>query len=197
MEYFENIVLMKRLLRQGWVRAGVPSSSIESLADHSWSVAALSYLFVHLENDSRGSTKPKIDTEKAVLIALFHDLPESEYFDVDKSVANIMKQEKEKLSELLAMLEKGAIETLVEKLPDSLKSSFLEVLTDKKSEEYHIARIADLVDLLNQARDYRNKNWIDKKQFESFKAHSIQNLKNYENQFSFIKNFLNEFDAST
>lgn len=197
MEFFENIVLMKRLLRQGWVRAGVPSSSIESLADHSWSVAALCYLFVQLENDSRGSTKPKIDTEKALLIALFHDLPESEYFDVDKSVTNIMKQEKEKLSDLLSMLEKGAIEKLVEKLPDSLKNSFLEVFADKNSEEYHIARIADLIDLLNQARDYRNKNWIDKKQFESFKAHAILNLKNYENQFSFIKNFLNEFNAST
>ena len=188
---------MKRLLRQGWVRAGVPSSSIESLADHSWSVTALCYLFVLLENDSRGSTKPKIDTEKALLIAVFHDLPESEYFDVDKSVSNVMKNEKEKLSDFLAMLEKGAIEKLVEKLPDSLKSSFLEVLNDKKSEEYHIARIADLVDLLNQARDYRNKNWIDKKQFESFKTHAILNLKNYENQFSFIKNLLNEFNAST
>ncbi len=195
MEFFENIVLMKRLLRQGWVRAGVPSSSIESLADHSWSVAALSYLFVHLENDFRGSTKPKINTEKALLIALFHDLPESEYFDVDKSVTNIMKQEK--LSDFLAILEKGAIEKLVEELPNSLKSSFLEVLTDKKSEEYHIARIADLVDLLNQAKDYRNKNWIDKKQFESFKTHAILNLKNYENQFTFIKNFLKEFNDST
>lgn len=193
MEYFENIVLMKRLLRQGWVRTGVPTSSIESLADHSWSVAALTYLFVHLENVSRGSTEPKIDIEKAILIALFHDLPESEYFDVDKSITNIMEQDK--LTDFLDMLEKGAIKKLVEKIPDSLKDSFLEVLTDKESEEYHIARIADSVDLLNQAGDYRNKNWIDKKQFESFKAHAILNLKNYENQFTFIKNLLNEFSV--
>jgi 5'-deoxynucleotidase YfbR-like HD superfamily hydrolase len=191
-EYFENLVLMKRLLRQGWVRAGVPQSSIESLADHSWSVAALTYFFVHLENISRGSMRPKINTEKALLIALFHDLPESEYFDVDKSINNVMKHDR--LNEFLDVLEKGAIEKLIKKIPDSLKSPFLEVLFDHESEEYHIARIADLVDLLNQARDYRNKTWIDKKQFAAFRGHAIQNLQKYENQFGFIKNVLNEFN---
>ncbi len=190
MEFFENLVLMKRLLRQGWVRAGVPQGSIESLADHSWSVTALTYIFVQLENDLRDSKI--LDMEKALLIALFHDFPESEYFDIDKSIYNII--DKNKLAELLQELKEGAIQQLVKKTPQNLRDSFEKILTDHKSEEYHIARIADLFDIINQTRDYENKKWLDETQSEAFRAYAIQQLKQYENRFAFIKSFLAELE---
>lgn len=181
---------MKRLLRQGWVRNGVPKGSIESLADHSWAVAALTYIFVELENGLRESKK--LNVEKAVLIALFHDFPESEYFDFDKSLSSIIN--KNRLTEFLQEIEEGAIQNLIEKTPLNMRSSFRKILTDHKSEEYHIARVADLFDILNQSRDYEKKNWLDKSQSEAFQKNAIRKLKKYEDQFVFIKFVLAEFD---
>ena len=84
----KNILLMKRLLRTGWIRAGVPKCDIESLADHSWAVATLTYLFILEENALRVKIPEKkpLNIEKSILIALFHDFLESEYLDLDKSV---------------------------------------------------------------------------------------------------------------
>jgi len=183
-------MIMKRLLRQGWVRAGIPKSSIESLADHSWAVAALTYLFVYLENDLRKSKK--LDTEKAILIALFHDFPESEYFDIDKSVNNII--ESNRLNEFLQELEEGALEKLIEKTPNSLRTLFKKILADKDSEEYHIARIADLFDLLIQTRSYKKKQFLDENQFEAFQTNAMHQIKEYENQFFFIRTVLEDFN---
>jgi putative hydrolase of HD superfamily len=96
MEITENILDMKRLLRTGWIRAGVPKCDIESLADHSWGVAVLTYLLCLQENEHRMRNKivPLLNTEKAVLMALFHDFAESEYLDIDKSPTNVVSSDK-------------------------------------------------------------------------------------------------------
>ena len=181
---------MKRLLRQGWVRAGVPLSSIESLADHSWSVAALTYYFCILENDLRGSKVQRLDIQKAILIALFHDLPESEYFDIDKSAQFISP---ETLVHFQQKLEEGAIQHIMSNIPMQMKDSLYPLLKDHESEEYHISRVSDLIDLLHQTNVYWKKKWIDKDQYEKFRSHALQQLKLYENRFFFLKQYLLEF----
>jgi 5'-deoxynucleotidase YfbR-like HD superfamily hydrolase len=181
---------MKRLLRQGWVRAGVPLGSIESLADHSWSVAALTYYFCILENDLCGERGHKLDTQKAVLIALFHDLSESEYFDIDKSARFISP---ETLDEFQQKLEVGAIQHIMLNIPVPVKDSLNPLLRDHESEEYHIARVSDHIDLLHQANEYSKKKWLDKDQYEEFCSYALQQLKKYEDQFSFLKQYLLDF----
>jgi 5'-deoxynucleotidase YfbR-like HD superfamily hydrolase len=94
----------------------------------------------------------------------------------------------------LQELEEGAIQNLMEKTPQNLRKSFKMILTDHNSEEYHIARIADLFDILNQSRDYEKKKWLDETQSEAFQTHAIHQLKNYEDQFAFIKLVLAEFN---
>ncbi len=179
---------MKRLQRQGWVRAGVPPGSIESLADHSWSVAFLTYLNCILENELRGSKQPLLDVEKAVLIGLLHDLSESEYFDMDKSVETVVNQEL--LVQFQQALEEGAIGNIIAKAPGPLKKSFDRLLNDHQSEEYRIARVSDLIDLIYQAKEYKKKHWLDEDQFQGFKIHALQQLKQYEKQFSFLQEIL-------
>lgn len=181
---------MKRLLRQGWVRTGIPLSSIESLADHSWSVAALTCYFCILENDLRESKQ--IDIQKAVLIALFHDLPESEYFDIDKSAEFISP---EALGEFQKKLEEGAIHHIMSNIPEQVKDFLYPLMKDHESEEYHISRASDLIDLLHQTNVYWKKKWIDKDQYEKFRSHALQQLKPYETQFFFLKQYLLEFMA--
>lgn len=188
MSYLENIVLMKRLLRQGWVRAGVPLDSIESLADHSWATAVLTFVFGVQENQLRSRVQAKLDICKGVLIALFHDLDESEYFDIDKSIENILDEDK--FRTFSKLIEEGAINKIISKFPSS--ESLEEILREKESEEYHLAKIADLIDLLYQTYDYGEKQWLNKKQFNRFRSHAINQLQKYRNQFKFLVAFLEE-----
>ncbi|UCE12428.1 MAG: HD domain-containing protein [Candidatus Heimdallarchaeota archaeon] len=192
MKIFENIILMKRLLRQGWIRSGVPPSSIESLADHSWSVALLSFLFCSMENQLRSSTE-NLDVTKAVLIGLLHDLHESEYFDIDKSVRKIVFHEQ--LEYFQQHLEEGATRSILTKVPAAVQDSFHSVMNDRQSEEYHLVRIADLLDLLIQAREFNKKHWLDENQYQGFKKHALEQLEQYKNQFSFLEEFLHEFTS--
>lgn len=192
MKLYENIILMKRLPRQGWVRAGVPFSSIESLADHSWSVAFLTYILCILENSLRvAKRKHPLDVEKAVLIGLVHDLSESECLDMDKSFDNVVYN-KEQLAQFQQKVQEGAIQNILGKVPLPLKESFERILNDQQSEEYHIARISDFIDLIHQANEYRKKHWLDKNQFQGFKMHALQQLQQYEKQFSFLEKYLKE-----
>jgi 5'-deoxynucleotidase YfbR-like HD superfamily hydrolase len=185
---------MKRLLRQGWVRAGVPPSSIESLADHSWSVSVLTYIFCSLENDLRGSThEPLLNVEKAVLIGLFHDLSESEYFDMDKSINNIVKHED--LTLFQNKVQDGAIQNILGKVPLPLKDDLDAILNDHRSEEYHIARVSDLIDLIVQTNNYSKKHWLDENQIQSFKINALQQLQQYKKQFSFLEKYIKEITA--
>jgi 5'-deoxynucleotidase YfbR-like HD superfamily hydrolase len=188
MSFLKNIVLMKRLLRQGWVRAGVPLTSVESLADHSWATAVLAFVFSVQENQLRNSEHPKLNVGKGVIIALFHDLAESEYFDIDKSIKNIIN--KEKFNALQKMLEEGAINKILSIFPTS--GLLEEILKDHSSDEYHLARVADLIDLLNQTYDYGEKNWLNEEQLERFRQRTSTELKKYCDRFLFLEAFLEE-----
>ncbi|MFX0185038.1 MAG: HD domain-containing protein [Candidatus Hodarchaeota archaeon] len=188
MSFLKNIILMKRLLRQGWVRAGVPLTSVESLADHSWATAVLAFIFSIQENQLRSSEYTKLDVGKGVILALFHDFAESEYFDIDKSIKSIINQEQYNV--LQKMLEEGAINKIMSIFPSS---GFLEeILKDHSSDEYHLARVADLIDLLNQTYDYREKNWINEEYLEGFRLHALEQLQKYKNRFLFLEAFLKE-----
>lgn len=57
---------LKLVLRQGWVDRGV--TDVESVADHSWSVALLAWLLA--------GERPDLDRERVLLLGLVHDLPE-------------------------------------------------------------------------------------------------------------------------
>ena len=63
---------LKRLPRQGWLHIGVPEP--ESVAGHSFRVALMTMLLAHDD--------PKVDAERALVIALCHDLPEAIVGDI-------------------------------------------------------------------------------------------------------------------
>jgi putative hydrolase of HD superfamily len=65
--YFE-LCHLKQLYRQGWLRRGVPSERCESIAEHSFGVALLALWLAH--------ATPDLDVDKAVCMALLHDLGE-------------------------------------------------------------------------------------------------------------------------
>lgn len=186
----KNIELMKSLLRTGWIRAGVPKCDIESLADHSWAVSILTYFFCAEENILRKTqvNKPLLNTEKAVLHALFHDFPESEYMDIDKSIFNLA--DPQKISAFLQNIEEGAVTRITNQLSQEIGVLFLDLMGDNDTEEFRIARIADHIDVMNQASVYSKKQWITREQADSFHSYALNELEGYQTDFLFLKSYL-------
>ena len=123
---------------------------------------------------------------------MFHDFPETEYFDIDKSARFISPNT---LLEFQQKLEEGAIKHIMSKIPRQVGDSLSPLLKDHESEEYHISRVVDLIDLLHQTNVYWKKKWLDKDQYDKFNSHALQQLKQYEKQFHFLKQYLMEIIA--
>ena len=60
---------LKQLFRQGWLRRGLPKARAESVADHTFGVILLAALLA-------SATRPELNLEKVMLLALSHDLGE-------------------------------------------------------------------------------------------------------------------------
>lgn len=63
---------LKKVRRQGWIDRGIAEP--ESSADHSWGVALLAWLLARGRDD--------LDSDRVVILALVHDLPEALAGDV-------------------------------------------------------------------------------------------------------------------
>jgi len=182
-------MLMKQLLRTGWIRAGVPKSEIESLADHSWAVAVYTYFFCIEENSLRLQTgRNKLNMEKAVLMALFHDFLESEYMDLDKSLYNIA--DSEIIDNFIKKIETSALKMILDHVSSSIGTSLKSLFNDQDSEEYQVVKISDYIDLLHQARYYSQKHWIKKQDTLSFQNHALNKLKTLFEDYLFLKPYL-------
>lgn len=72
----ESIGRLKRLARTGWLDRGVPELATESVADHSFRVALLSWMVATTYPTEYGN-HAGIDPGRVLLIALAHDLPEA------------------------------------------------------------------------------------------------------------------------
>jgi putative hydrolase of HD superfamily len=180
---------MKQLLRTGWIRAGVPKSEIESLADHSWAVAVYTYLFCIEENSLRSKVgKNEINMEKAVLMALFHDFLESEYMDFDKSIYNVVNPET--INKFMQEIETNALSRILSNVSPDIGTSLESLFTDQDSEEYQMVRICDYIDLLHQAQYYSRKHWINEQDTLSFQNHALNRLKSFFDIFYFLKPYL-------
>jgi len=67
--YFD-LVDLKNLYRQGWLKRGMPPEKVESVADHSFGVALLGYIIA-------SEYRSDLDSGKVMQIGLFHDLGEA------------------------------------------------------------------------------------------------------------------------
>jgi putative hydrolase of HD superfamily len=66
---------LKQLYRQGWLRRGIPPMQCESVADHTFGVALLVLLLVD-------ACYPGLDRDRALRLAMLHDLGEAYAGDV-------------------------------------------------------------------------------------------------------------------
>ncbi|KYH37822.1 MAG: metal dependent phosphohydrolase [Candidatus Bathyarchaeota archaeon B23] len=130
---------LKRTLRRGWVRAGVPHP--ESVAEHSYRAALLAMLLADLEG---------VDCERALRMALLHDLPESE-------VGDLTPEEKRRLGEDHLRGEEEAMQLLLSGLPRPLAEEYLDLWREyrrRESPEAVIVHQADRLEMILQALEY-------------------------------------------
>jgi len=128
---------LKRLPRTGWLLRGVPNP--ESVAEHSYRVALIT-LFLADE------LKAKVDVEKALKIALLHDVGEARITDIPKTAQYYLdkgKAEKRAVMELL----------LSSPRPREYFTLWREY-EEELSTEGRLVKFADRLEMLIQAYEY-------------------------------------------
>jgi len=148
LDFFIESGKLKHVQRTGWVRKGIANT--ESVADHSWRTALLALTLANAM---------KLDADKAVKMALVHDLAEVRTGDIQRG-----EMPKE---------QKGSLETkaLQEMIAGIDKKNSKEIA--KLCEEYNVAkttvaklvRDADNLDMMMQALEYEHAQNKDLNEF--------------------------------
>jgi putative hydrolase of HD superfamily len=135
---------LKRVKRSGWWIAGVKDP--ESVAEHSYRTAVVAYLLAHLEG---------VDTGKAALMALFHDMAESRTNDAHRIVRRYADW---------GGIDKKAVEEQIKRVPDAMAkqiATLFEEFEREVSPEAKVVRDADLLECIIQAREYQALGYND------------------------------------
>ncbi|WP_456481921.1 HD domain-containing protein [Methanopyrus sp.] len=135
----EAIYRLKRVLRTGWLVRGVPRSSVESVAEHSFGAATLAWevcrRLAELGTD--------VDPYKTVVMALIHDLPEALTLDLDVEASRMFGDAKREAEEKAA-----------ERVLDGELLELWREFERRESPEAKAAKLADSLDMALQALEY-------------------------------------------
>jgi putative hydrolases of HD superfamily len=175
-EFARLIGRLKTTPRTGWVRRGVPR--YESVADHSWRVAALSFLLLRGDNDDENDMN-KIDVSKCIQLAVVHDMAECIIGDIapDDNVSAEDKRNREDIAvQKLASLLDSALEGTTTTTTGTGKSEISQVNTSfftelfneyecRQSNESRAVKDLDLLDMILQADEYEERFDMDLSDF--------------------------------
>lgn len=142
LKVFLTLQWAKELPRQGFIAMGFKRAEADSVAAHSYTTAVLAYfLAVELKKE-----KIKIDPEKTLKMALFHDMAETIVGDVGTFVKGMAKG-------AFAPIEEEGLKWLVADLPtkDEIVTLVKEYM-DRKTIEARVCKVADNLDALAQAK---------------------------------------------
>ena len=138
LEFLLTVANLKKIPRQGWIDK-LSIKTPESVADHSYSMAVMSMVISDLG---------PYDSEKAIKMALLHDLAESKIGDYTPDKIN--KFEKQKI-------ENNAFEEIFLTLPESLKDRYQKIwqeYIENNSEESQLIHQLDKLEMVLQAKIY-------------------------------------------
>ncbi|AMQ18354.1 HD domain-containing protein [Thermococcus peptonophilus] len=139
---FVELGNLKKLKRTGWVLRGV--SNPESIADHSFRTALIT-LFLADELKRRGV---EINPDKALRIALIHDIGEARITDIPQPALKYVDKSE---------AERKAVEDLLKTspLPEEYYQLWLEY-EEGSTPEGRLVRFADKLEMLIQALEYES-----------------------------------------
>jgi putative hydrolase of HD superfamily len=142
LDFITAVGRLKRLPRTGWVDSGVEDP--ESVADHSFRTTFITMVLADLQG---------LDSERAMRIALLHDLAEAEMGDLTPEQKRSMGQEYIKE-------ERGAIGRILSRLPEDIAEDYhalWEEFIRGSSPEAEIVAQADKLEMILQALEYEEE----------------------------------------
>ena len=142
LKVFLTLQWAKELPRQGFIALGFKRNEADSVAAHSWTTAMLTYM-LGTEMIKNGQ---KVDLNKAIKMALFHDMAETIVGDVGTFVKGMAKG-------AFAGVEEEGLKWLVNDLPTAKEiTSLVSEYTQRKTLEARLVKLADNLDALAQAK---------------------------------------------
>ena len=142
LKVFLTLQWAKELPRQGFIALGFKRNEADSVAAHSWTTAMLVYLL----GQEMVKNGQKIDVDRAVKMALFHDMAETIVGDVGTFVKGMAKG-------AFAPIEEEGLKWLVKDLPQNKEIvSLVEEYMKRQTLEARLCKVADNLDALAQAK---------------------------------------------
>lgn len=136
-DFFSEAGLLKLIKRSGWWVLGIKNP--ESVAEHSFRCAVIGYVLAKME---------KANSEKVLMMAIFNDLQEARITDMHKMAQRYVEYQK---------AEDKAFQEQISPLPNSIKDELSRIhkeYRNQKTKESIIARDADILECLIQAKEY-------------------------------------------
>lgn len=147
--------------RTGWELRNIEDP--ESVADHSWNAAFLTLVY--------GMKEENIDTDRAIKIALVHDLAESDTGDI---ATRAQDADQDTSEEEKNKLEHSFFENLTETLEDDNIRALWKEYEQKETEEARFVKDMDKIELCLQALKYELQQRYDSEE-------DNENFQEYDN----------------
>ena len=135
--FFALLSRMKNIHRWALMR----NTRLETISEHSHEVAVLAHVLALLTNAHYGG---RVDVERCVLLAVYHDVPEILTGDMPTPV----KYATPAIRAAYKQVEDNACQRLLSMLPDDLQGEFRPLLQPAESEELRIVKAADKLSAL-------------------------------------------------
>ena len=148
LNFFAEAGLLKRVKRSGWWVAGIKDP--ESVAEHSFRTAVIGYYMAHLEG---------VDPYKVLVMTLFNDVHEARINDLHKMghyYIDFKKAEKKAFNEQIKTIDRSVAHEL---------HKFRDDFDKQKTKESIVARDADILECLQQAKEYCDNGYLGAKSF--------------------------------
>ena len=184
--FFAMVSRMKYINRWALMR----NEHSENLSEHSFEVAVIAHALAVIKNKRFGSD---INGERAALMGLFHDAPETLTGDMPTPV----KYYSEEVRNAYKTVEENACKSLVAMLPEDFRSEFAPLLIPREEDDepWKLVKAADKISALIKCLEERkagNSEFV--KAGEGIKE-SIEKLDMPEAKV-FIKEFLPAFELT-
>lgn len=168
---FAEAGLLKKIKRSGWWVAGIKDP--ESVAEHSFRCAIIGYTMAHSE---------RVDPFRVMAMTLFNDIHESRINDLHKMghyYIDFKKAERKVFEDQIANLN-----TTVKRELHGLREEY----DRQKTQESLVARDADILECLLQAKEYYDHGYLKAKKFFKTAPDHLK-TKSARQLWKYIKNF--------
>ena len=148
LNFFAEAGLLKRVKRSGWWVAGIENP--ESVADHSFRTAVIGFYLAHLEG---------VDSHSVVTMTLFNDIHEARINDLHKMGHSYID---------FKYAEKRVFRDQVKNIDKCVKGPLSDLRKEydqQKTKASIVARDADILECLIQAKEYYDNGYDQAKHF--------------------------------